>query len=168
MCPDCTSNNFPGGQSSLFSFSFTASTATIVRNPSRGSSGCLNCVTWSATPHYVAFFPQFCVWFMVSPASFQVGCRSYIPFVVYFAHNNVNGVWAWTGDVLLDGLAVSTVPRRYKDSGFFWMATRVALLFARKKAWNVSLWNSRLVHLCDVFFFFCQPRWWFLGERSLY
>ena len=40
------------------------------------------------------------------------------------------------------------------------MATRVALLFARKKAWfllgpvlNVSLWNSRLVHLCDVFSF---------------
>ena len=42
---------------------------------------------------------------MVSPASFQVGCRSYsVPFVVDFAHrNDVNG------DVLLDG-PVSTVP----------------------------------------------------------
>ena len=33
-------------------FSFTASTATIVRNPGWGSSGCLNFVTWSATPHF--------------------------------------------------------------------------------------------------------------------
>ena len=74
-------------------FSFTASTATIVRNPSWGSSGCLNFVTWSATPTFCCFF-QFCVWFMVSPASFQVGCRSYIPLVVYFAHNNVNSIWA--------------------------------------------------------------------------
>ena len=37
-------------------FSFTASSATIVRNPSWGSPGCLNFVTWSATPHFVTFF----------------------------------------------------------------------------------------------------------------
>ena len=84
---------------------------------------CLNFVTWSATPHFVAFL-KFCVWFMVSPASFQVGCRSYtVPFVVDFAHrNDANGVWARTGDVLLDG-PMSTVPRRYKNSGFFWLAS---------------------------------------------
>ena len=78
-------------------------------------------------PTFCRFF-QFCVWFMVSPASFQVGCRSYIPFVVYFAHNDVNSVWAWTGDVLLDG-PMSTVPRRYKNSGFFWMATHLMSLY---------------------------------------
>ena len=44
---------FPDNQVFL---SFTASTATIVRNPSWGSSGCLTFVTWSATPHFVAFF----------------------------------------------------------------------------------------------------------------
>ena len=40
------------------------------------------------------------------------------------------------------------------------MATRVAPFFARKKPWsvlgpmlNVSLWNSRLVHLCEIFSF---------------
>ena len=40
------------------------------------------------------------------------------------------------------------------------MATRVAPFFARKKTWsvlgpmlNVSLWNSRLVHLCEIFSF---------------
>ena len=43
-------------------------------------------VTWSATAHFVVFsFLQYCVWFMVSPASFQVGCRYYISFVVYFS-----------------------------------------------------------------------------------
>ena len=131
----------------------------IVRNPSWGSSGCLNFVTWSATPHFVAFFSFASDYFMVSPASFQVGCRSYIPFVVYFARNDVNSVSAWTGDVPLYG-PMSTVPRKYKNSSFFWMATRVTPFFARTKTWsvlgpmlNISLWNSRLVHLCEIFSF---------------
>ena len=51
---------------------------------------------------------------MVSPASFQVGCRSYIPFVVDFSHDDMNGVWTRTDDVLLDG-PMSTVPQRYKN-----------------------------------------------------
>ena len=61
-------------------------------------------------PTFCHFF-QFCIWFMVSPASFQVGCRSYIPLIVYFAHNDVNSIWAWTGNVLLYG-PMSTVPQR--------------------------------------------------------
>ena len=51
---------------------------------------------------------------MVSAASFQVGCRSYIPFVVDFAHNDVNDF----GD---------------RTCG--------------------TLWNSRLVYLCEIFTF---------------
>ena len=96
---------------------------------------------------------------MVSPVSFQVGCRSYIPLVVYFAHNDVNSIWARTGNVLLYG-PMSTVPRRYKNSGFFWMATCVAPFFASRKTWSVlglmldvSLWNNRLVHLCEILSF---------------
>ena len=40
------------------------------------------------------------------------------------------------------------------------MATRVTLFFAREKTWSVhgpmldvSLWNNRLVHLCEIFYF---------------
>ena len=40
------------------------------------------------------------------------------------------------------------------------MVTRVAPFFARKNTWsvlgpmlNISLWNSRLVHLCEIFSF---------------
>ena len=94
-------------------------------------------------PTFCCFF-QFCLWFMVSPVSFQVGCRSYIPFVVYFAYNDINSVWAWTGNMLLYG-PMSNVPRRYKNSGFFWMATCVAPFFAREK--NCSVLGGHAGHI---------------------
>ena len=123
-------------------------------------------------PTFCRFF-QFCVWFMVSPASFQVGCRSYIPLVVYFAHNDVNNIWAWTGNVLLYG-PLSTVPWRYKNSGFFWMATRVAPFFARKKkTWsvlgpvlNVFLFcGTAGLYICARFFLFLSAEIMVLGWK---
>ena len=51
---DCTASNLHNQV--YFSLSLAASTARIARKPSWGSSGWGNFVTWSATPHFVAFF----------------------------------------------------------------------------------------------------------------
>ena len=84
-------------QSSL-SFSFTAaSTATIVRYLSWGSSGCYH------------------VGFVILPAGLKVCCWPYIPFIVDVTHYSVDGVGVGTGDVLFDG-PVSSVPWRKKRS----------------------------------------------------
>ena len=92
-------------QSSL-SFSFTAaSTATIVRYLSWGSSGCGNFVSWSAT-HFG---------FVILPAGLKVCCWPYIPFIVDVTYYSVDGVGVGTGDVLFDG-PVSSVPWRNKRS----------------------------------------------------
>ena len=44
---------FPESQVFRFFYCFNCHDS---ENPSRGSSGCLHFVTWSATPHFVAFF----------------------------------------------------------------------------------------------------------------